>query len=198
MKIDEIIVEGQQLDEANPYGLLQRAGSAIMGKLGSTKAQASGDVGKRANELYRGFTNWAMRAGVDMSAVPKLTLTKWLSSQHLPTKLPPTLASLPSLDLEDPNVSKTLWTALAQGTYSAAGQPASRPTLGANYGIPQPTKRPRTPAPSPTPAPGPTPAPSPAPAPAPADLLSEIQAKIAQLKKTDRTAYNNLLSSLMP
>jgi hypothetical protein len=191
MKIDEITAENQKLDEANPYGLMQRAGSAIMGKLGSTSAQASGDVGKRSNELYNGFKNWALRSGVDMKAVPKLTLTKWLASQRLPTKLPPTLAPLPLLNLEDPNVSKTLWTALAQGAYGAARQPASSPTLGANYGIPPAAPRRPTPPVPPTPPAPPVP-------PAPADLLTDIQAKISQLKRADRTAYNNLLSSLMP
>ena len=185
MKITEFATENRQLDEANPYGMMKRAGNAIMGKLGSTKAQASGDVGKRANELYTGFKNWALRTGVDMTMVPRQKLSQWLTSQNIPGKLPPTLRALPTLDLEDPEVSKTLWTALAQGAYGAAGQAAGRPTMGANYGIPKPPARP-------------APAPAPAPAPTPADLLTDIQAKIAQLRRADRTAYANLLSSLMP
>ena len=187
MKIDEFATETQQLDEANPYGLMQRAGSAIMGKLGSTKAQASGDVGKRANELYAGFKNWALRTGVDMTMVPRQKLSQWLTSQNIPGKLPPTLRALPTLDLEDPEVSKTLWTALAQGAYGAAGLPAGRPTLGANYGIPRPPARP-----APSPALAPTPAPTPAPTAYDA-IKNELTAAAGSLTPAQKAELLNLL-----
>ena len=169
MKINEFASDRQHLEEANPYGLGSRLKSAVMGKLGSKKAQASGDVGKRANELYASFNDWALRSGVNMQAVPKKQLVSWLTSQGLPGKLPAAYATMPTINLEDPATSTAVWTGLAQGAYGAA--PIVAPgtaTLGANYGLSPPAPR------APVPAPRRAAAPAPAPAPAPIDVHTVI------------------------
>lgn len=152
MRIDEVVMnDADELDEATPVGIGSRLKSAVMGKLGSTKAQAQGDVGKRANDLYKAFEYYASRAGVQMNSVPKATLTKWLTSQGLPTTLPPAFKTVPVLNLTDQNTSTTLWTGLAQGAYGAqmsqTGGPAGQATFGQQFGIPGKTPPPPPPPP---------------------------------------------------
>jgi len=198
MRIDEVVMnDADELNEAAPVGIGSRIKSAVMGKLGSTKAQAQGDVGKRANDLYKAFEYYASRAGIQMNSVPKATLTKWLTSQGLPIALPPSFKPVPVLNLTDKNTSTALWTSLAQGAYGAqmgqTGGPAGQATFGQQYGIPSKS-------PKPQPVPPPAPAPSPAPPSKPTtpttsydDLKNELSAYSRTLTPAQKAELLNLL-----
>jgi len=141
MRIDEVVMnDAEEIDEATPYGYgYNRMKTAVMGKLGSTAAQAQGDVGKRANELYKAFEYWAGRAGTRMDQVPKADFIKWVTAQGIPAVLPPEFKTVPFLNLTDKATSTAIWTKLAQGAYGAqmgpTGGAPGQATFGQKYGI---------------------------------------------------------------
>lgn len=140
MKINEVLTnDSEEIDEATPFGLGSRMKSAVMGKLGSTSAQAQGDVGKRANDLFKAFEYWAGRAGTPMNQVPKADFIKWVTAQGIPAAWSPEYKTVPVLDLTDKAVSTAIWTKLAQGAYGAqmgpTGGAPGQATFGQKYGI---------------------------------------------------------------
>jgi hypothetical protein len=196
MKINEVLTnDSEEIDEATPFGLGSRMKSAVMGKLGSTSAQAQGDVGKRANDLYKAFEYYASRSGVQMNSVPKATLAKWLTSQGLPTALPPAFKTVPVLNLTDKNTSTALWTGLAQGAYGAqmgsTGGAPGQATFGQQYGIPGRAPKPR-PASAPAPAPAP-PSRTTTPTTSYVDLKNELTAYAGTLTPAQKAELLNLL-----
>jgi hypothetical protein len=142
MRITDVMTE-QQISELGgaPAGLMSQGWNKTMGALGSKTAQAATDVGTRSNEIYNSFRDWALRSGVDMKATPVPTIKKWLTSQNLPGKIPPELATAGILDLTDQRISTQLWKAVAQGAYGSAmsgGRPQGTPSLGNRYGTSTP------------------------------------------------------------
>lgn len=165
MKINEVLTESAQVDEATPYGGMQRLKTGVKSFFGNKAAQGQGEVGKRANELHDAFLSWASRTGINMSAVPQNEIKEWLESQGLPFLMPTALASTDPVNLENPQTSSAVWNAISQASFKAAGSVArGTPKLGSRYGIKQqkaPPPVPPTPPPPPPPVPptprGPTP-----------------------------------------
>lgn len=143
MKIDQILSEND-LNElgATPMGFMSKAASTIGSKLGSVSSAAKLDVGKRANELYGQFRNWALRAGVDMSAVPVDMIEKWLSgpTQKFPAKF---------IDLGSPgtvyDLTKTgpngtgVFTKISNKAWELGKQGTATP-LSSKYGVTTPSQ----------------------------------------------------------
>jgi hypothetical protein len=133
MKINELINEGKKLQEKSPVGGLQQGWNKLKGALGSTAGKASADVGSRANEIYKNFSNWGLRSGIDMKAAPVTDIQSWFKSQNL--IFPQEFANAPSIDLTNKDTSTKFWTSAAQQAFKAsqAGKGAS---LGASYNLP--------------------------------------------------------------
>ena len=81
MKISDILIESQQIDEA-PVGMLKRAGLGIASKLGSNKAAGALDTGKIANGLKKAYDRYLGQTGQKPDSD---SIIAFLQSNGLPT-----------------------------------------------------------------------------------------------------------------
>jgi hypothetical protein len=140
MKVNEIITEGKKLKEKAPVGSIKQGWNKLKGALGSMKGQASADVGSRANEIYKNFSNWGLRSGMDMKAAPVADIQSWFKSQNL--IFPQEFANTPSIDLTNKDTSTKFWSSAAQQTFKAGQAPGKN--LGSAYNVPKATSKTKT------------------------------------------------------
>lgn len=133
MKISDLVESKEQVNELGgaPMGIMSRIGTGIAAKLGSKTAQATMDVGKRANELDQAFKSWALRSGIDLDRVKQQEIKAFLRQQGLPV-VP---LRQPLYNLNDPEQNKTLWTVLSQTIFKKGGSTATTQPLGQKYGL---------------------------------------------------------------
>jgi hypothetical protein len=86
MKINEILSESSQTNEAAPMGFLQRMGQKILSKVpGQVGAQAQGKLstGTHANRLFKQYQTWLGAAGETSTPA---ALKSWMTTNRLPVK----------------------------------------------------------------------------------------------------------------
>lgn len=137
MKINDIISESiDSQNEAAPMGILAKAGHKVASALGSKTSAAKLDVGTRANEIFNSFKDYALRTGVDLSAVDAKILKNWIKSQGLP--VPSLDPAVTVYDLNNKQNIQKVFTGASQQSFAKAA-PAAGSQLGGKYGIAQTT-----------------------------------------------------------
>jgi hypothetical protein len=132
MRIVEL-TEGKELDEASPMGLLSKLGRKIQSYVPGGTGEAGKahlDVGNRANQLNNAFSNYAIRAGINLNNVPKKELQDFLSQQQLPA----IKFNQNSYNLKDKEQAKNVWYSIAQAAYRQTGSAYNAPAYGQQYG----------------------------------------------------------------
>lgn len=135
MKLSDVLNE-QQIDElgTTPMGIGSRIGQGVLAKLGSGKAQAALDVGKRANRFEKAFSGWARRSGLDLENISDIDIDDFLSAHGLPKY---DHAGVNVYDLSDSSTARDLWIKVAQKTFRVGGAaPTGKPRLGPQLGMP--------------------------------------------------------------
>lgn len=82
MKIQEVIVESSDVNEAAPFGLGSRLGAAVKAKFGSAQAKGQQEIGRVANTLWKEFQAYLGRTNDRMT---KKVILDFLRSQGYPT-----------------------------------------------------------------------------------------------------------------
>jgi len=131
MKLNDILTEGQVNElGTTPMGIGSRLLKGTMAKLGSSKAAADLDVGKRANILEKTFSAWARRSGIRLDGASPSDIDDFLSTNGLP---PINHGGVSYYDLTDSETTKLLWTKVAQASFRAGG---SNKGLGGRFNVP--------------------------------------------------------------
>lgn len=123
MKINEILSESTQTNEAGPMGMFQKMGQKILSKVpGKVGAQAQGKLstGNHANRLFKQYQAWLGAAGE--TSTPG-ALKSWMTTNRLPVKaVEPIFAHLaPNAPLTGIMLNQ-VFTALVQAMSKAVGK----------------------------------------------------------------------------
>jgi ribosomal protein L20A (L18A) len=131
MKLNDILNESQVNElGTTPMGIGSRLVKGAMAKLGSGKAEAELDVGKRANILEKTFSAWARRSGLRLDRVSISEVDDFLNINGLP---PVNHNRIKFYDLTDSDMTRLLWTKVAQASYRAGGSDMG---LGGRFNVP--------------------------------------------------------------
>lgn len=131
MRVNEILVENKKLSEKAPVGLGSKLKAGIKSAFGSASGKAQKDVNTRATEIFKKFQDWALRGGVDMSAVPAKDIQGWFKTQNL--VFPQDYKSAKFLNLNDKATSTKFWTGAASAAFKGGAQVGA--DLGSGYGL---------------------------------------------------------------
>lgn len=131
MRVNEILVENKKLKEKAPVGLGAKLKAGIKSAFGSASGKAQKDVNTRATEIYKKFQDWALRAGLDMSAMPAKDIQGWFKTQNL--VFPADYKSAKFINLNDKATSTKFWQGAASAAYKGGAQTGA--DLGSGYGL---------------------------------------------------------------